>query len=172
MDGDHRHPLLLKVLWDINSIEFYTTIYSDVRNMQTPVFNKAAIWVHERQKSNMHPAASEVNISDALSALFAFATKCRSAIMVPDLLPGLETIFIPSNSGDHLSTGAVTGLRDDTRITTNALTAIGTALTSELESAGNDLVRYEFDDGSEAIAYLPSARSTVLKATGLVLLND
>lgn len=142
--------------------------------MQAPVFNSAASWVCQRQNFTMQPSASEGEIAGALSALHSLAAKCRAAIMVPDLFPGsrLETIFIPAASGDDVSPTGSAKLLDEARVTVPALSAIGSALTAELERTGNDMVRYEFDDGSEAIAYLPDVRGTVLQATGLVLLND
>lgn len=122
----------------------------------------------------MQPSVPEGEIAEALSALHSLAAKCRAAIMVPDLFPGsqLETIFIPAASGDGVSPIGSTKLLNEARVTVPALSAIGAALSAELERTGNDMVRYEFDDGAEAIAYLPEVRGTVLQATGLVLLND
>lgn len=142
--------------------------------MQTPVFDSAASWVCQRQNFTMQPSVSEGEIAVALSALHSLAAKCRAAIMVPDLFPGsqLETIFIPAASGDAVSPTGSTNLLNEARVTVPALSAIGSALSTELERTGNDMVRYEFDDGAEAIAYLPDVRGTVLQATGLVLLND
>ena len=142
--------------------------------MQTPVFNSAASWVCQRQNFTMQPSVPEGEIAEALSALHSLAAKCRAAIMVPDLFPGsqLETIFIPAASGDAVSPTGSTNLLNEARVTVPALSAIGSALSAELERTGNDMVRYEFDDGAEAIAYLPDVRGTVLQATGLVLLND
>jgi len=173
MSGCHRHPLLFKAFLYIKSLEFYTTIYANVKNMKTPVFNLAANWVRQR-KNVVLPSASEKEIEEALSTLHSLAAKCRAAIMVPDLFPGspLETIFIPATSGDGLSPTGSTKLLNETLVTIPALSAIGSALTAELERTGSDMVRYEFDDGAEAIAYRPEVQGTVLQATGLVLLND
>ena len=142
--------------------------------MQTPVFDFAASWVCQRQNFTMQPSVTEGEIAQALSALHGLAARCRAAIMVPDLFPGshLETIFIPSISTDGLSPTGSASLLGEARVTVPALSAIGAALAAEMDRTGNDMVRYEFDDGSEAIAYLPDVRGTVLQATGLVLLND
>lgn len=101
--------------------------------------------------------------------------------MIPDLFPEttLEALYIPANDvGEeiHVETMANGGQRftavdSALRVTTPALKSIGKALVAQLELSGNDMVIYEFGDGAQAIAYLPDVRSTVLQATGLVLLN-
>lgn len=141
--------------------------------MTQSVFNHAAKWVNQRQNVVLHPAVPEAAIAEALSGLHSTAGKCLAAVMIPDLFPGsrLEVIYTPPASNNNLSPGSI-AISSDHRITTDALSAIGAALTNELENAGNDMVLYELDGGAQAIAYFPEARDTVLQATGLVLLNN
>ena len=92
--------------------------------------------------------------------------------MIPDLFPGseIEILFIPAPGGYSVSSVGSATLANSISVT--ALTVIGSALAAEMERTGTDMARYEFDNRSQAIAYLRSVRGTVLKATNLVLLND
>jgi hypothetical protein len=152
--------------------KFYTTFNVFIRNMMSAFFNTAAVWVSRRQTISMPPSVSDADVARTLFALHAASMRCQAAIMVPDLFPGsaIETLFVPAPGGNVASTVASADLADSISVT--ALAAIGSALAVEMEDTGNDMVRYEFDNGSQAIAYLRDVRDTILKATNLVLLND
>lgn len=136
-------------------------------------FDYAAKWVCQRQKIDMPNTAQEPEIAQAISTLRTLAGKCRAAVMIPDLFPGstLETIYIPADSSDKVAAGDAGEFVGESSVTAPALTAIGAALSAELESTGNDMVLCNLDEGAQAIAYFPEVRNTVLQATGLVLLN-
>lgn len=137
-------------------------------------FDHAAKWVHQRQNITMSNPAQEPEIAEAIATLCNLAEKCHAAVMIPDLFPGsaLETIYIPPDGGDNVSVGGGSQFLGASRITIPALSAIGVALVSELESTGNDMVLCDLDQGGQAIAYMPEVRNTVLQSTGLVLLNN
>jgi hypothetical protein len=140
--------------------------------MQVPVFDNAANWVCQRQTITSQQSVPEAEIAQTISTLHALAGRCQAAVMVPDLFPGneLEMLFIPAQAGPQATPSPSSSLLSP-KATTAALGVIGAALCSEFDRTGQDMARYEFGDGAIAIVYLPKVRSTVLQATGLVLLH-
>lgn len=140
--------------------------------MSPSIFNTAAQWVLQCHTVGTPPAATKNQIAESLASLYSSAGKCEACIMVPDLFPGstLEAIYLPklgltraTRQADTVLTGHV--------VTPAALAAIGNALTTYLHQSGNDMAHYEFDDGAQAVVYLPSERRTILQALGLTLLE-
>lgn len=142
--------------------------------MPQSIFDHAAQWVHQRRDLAISTTVPLAELTDAIAALHEMVLKCKASVMLPDLFPSvaLEAIFVPSSNTQHMTASSVAMVANAPRITGQALTAIGQALVAQLAANGNDMAVYEFDDGAQAIAYLPDARETVLRAVGLTLLND
>lgn len=126
---------------------------------------EAANWVHERCDG----AGQLDEISEALQALddLRCGSGAHSApVMVPDLLPGLEVLFLPRSSQAEVFE------RSGAEISLNGLVAIARALTHEMRARQNDMFLYESDEGDQVFVYLPEARSTVLAASGVALIDS
>lgn len=167
--------LLLEANRDIKTTKFYTPTSINIQNMRPPVFDIAAGWVIDGQKLSMPAPILAKDVAETLEGLYAAAARCTAAVMVPDLFPGsaLEVVVIPALAKDGTSmTEASAIVASDARVTASALAVIGHALASQFQAVGSDMARYAVEGSWEAIAYLPAVRSTVLQATGLVLLHD
>jgi hypothetical protein len=135
-------------------------------------FESVAQWVLEHHDLSIPVTASKAEITQSLASLYASAGKCEACIMVPDLFPGasLEAIYVPKLGLKHASRGS-DALTSDSVLTQAALAAMGNALLMHMQASDNDMVHYQFDDGAQAVIYLPDERSTVLRALGLTLLE-
>ncbi len=138
-------------------------------------FELGAQWVHERINPAMASLVRESDVRQALSALNTIMADASSTFLIPDLFPGAALDFF------H-----VQGLRDPAVLTTadqrlgaglvqdglsaNALSAIGAALQQEMDSTGNDMMRFPLE-GSEVIVARSSVRALILQATGITLLT-
>lgn len=140
--------------------------------MPPSIFNSVAQWILQRYEGDTPSGATEGEIAQSLSSLYASAGRCKACIMVPDLFPGasLEAIYVPKLG--------LKGARQDSKrmlpasvVTGTALAVIGAALLTHFNQTGNNMAHYEFDDGAQAVVYLPSERGTVLQALGLTLLE-
>jgi hypothetical protein len=140
--------------------------------MPQSIFESVAQWVLKHHDLSIPITASESEIAQSLASLNASAGKCEACIMVPDLFPGatLEAIYVPKLGLKGASRQSDALLKTDV-VTPAALAAIGNALVTYMLETDNDMVRYQFDDGAQAVIYFPAERNTVLQALGLTLLE-
>lgn len=140
--------------------------------MQSSIFDSTANWVCSKQNFSMPEAASETDITRTLTSLHALAQSCAAAILVPDLFPdsGIELLYVPPAGSEGVRRSAATLARED--VPPAALRAIGKALHSQMVATGADVANYKFEDGGEAVAYFPPVRDIVMRACGVLLLNE
>lgn len=133
-------------------------------------FDNAASWVLDRMSRDLVKTVSSNDLINAFAGLKALSAKASATFLIPDLFPGvpLEMLFVHDtcNTNRSKSETAVLG-----EISPLALTAIGSAIMTELQSTNTDMVQYPLGGEAEVIVFLPASRSTVLHATGTTLLT-
>ena len=137
------------------------------------IFDHAATWVHERSVPSIGEAVPVSEIREAFEALAMAARDATSTFLIPDLFPGvnLDVLYVygaeevgPATATQNSAPDIAPGL------SAQALTAIGSALSTEMQSTGTDMVRYQAPN-AEIIVSRPSVRPIVLQATGTTLLT-
>ncbi len=133
-------------------------------------FDKAVAWVQARIPDDV--AVSSGTLQLALQALDALSRRASATFLIPDLFPGvaLETLYLHDgckHCNDTSPTNTV-----PTGISPGAMTAIGTAILSELRSQKTELLTCPLEGNTEVIVFIPEIRSVVLKATGTTLLSS
>jgi len=137
------------------------------------IFDHAAAWVHERNVPSIGEAVPVSEIREAFEALAMVAKDATSTFLIPDLFPSvdLDVLYVygaeegspataTENSGPDIALG----------LSAQALTAIGSALSAEMQVTGTDMVRYQTAN-AEIIVSRPGVRPLVLQATGTTLLT-
>lgn len=105
----------------------------------------------------------------ALSSLNDLGKALSTPLLMTDVFPlvSLEVLCIPPEVRSY---AVALGDPRQIRVSHRALNAIGAAIATELEAAGDDTARLEMDDGTLVLVFPPDARRTVVQATGVSLL--
>ncbi len=126
-------------------------------------FAVAARWVKERTNSATTTESIAATL-DAVQSIMRRAT--RGVLCITDLLPGLEVLFIPSESPAGGKLVSLSGEIDQA-----ALADIGLALRAEFNASNTDMMRLEADE-AELIVYSAEVRDVVLAATKIELVES
>lgn len=137
--------------------------------MQSAVLDSAAVWVCSRQKPSMSDSDMLQEVVTALSSLNDLGKALSTPLLMTDVFPlvSLEVLCIPPEVRSY---AVALGDPRQIRVSHRALNAIGAAIATELEAAGDDTARLEMDDGTLVLVFPPDARRTVVQATGVSLL--
>ena len=139
-------------------------------------FELSTQWVRERINPTMAALVQDNDVRQALVALDAILADASSTFLIPDLFPGaaLDVFHVQGLRNDPVelrlsdSDGAHHQLAQG--LSANALTAIGAALLQEMDSTGNDMMRYPLEDAEVIVSRL-AVRDLILQATGITLLT-
>lgn len=131
-------------------------------------------WVQERVSDELVGTYAMGELQQTFTTLATVAEDAQSTFLIPDLFPGikLNVLYIHNVEGSPKKSALLSTATTWTPgLSAHALSAIGEAVSKELQAKGCDMLSCAMD-GAEIILFEPQVQPLVLQATGTTLLTQ